>query len=195
MSVQDNDPKQAGVIRKLFPVEHHKFRDHLLRLDKESRRSRFGHTVADSFVKGYAARLSEHNSIVYGYFVDGLMHAAAELRKVSDTWGKEAEGAFSVESPYQDSGVGSDLMGRIIQAARNRGVEQLYIICMAENTRMQRIAKKHDAVLRFEQGEVVGRIKPAWPSALSVLAEAVDDQRAYVMMVLDLQSRLVPSAA
>ena len=194
MSTEVDGPA-LGVIRKLFPVENHKFRDHLLRLDKESRRSRFGHTVADSFVKGYAERLSEHNSVVYGYFVDGVMHAAAELRKVSDTWGNEAEAAFSVESQFQDSGVGSDLMGRIIQAARNRGVEQLYIVCMAENTRMQRIAKKYDAVLRFEQGEVVGRIKPAWPSALSVLAEAVDDQRAYVMMVLDLQSRLVPSAA
>ena len=195
MSTEVHAPITLGTIRKLFPVENHKFRDHLLRLDRDSRRSRFGHTVADSFVKAYAERLSEHNSVVYGYFVDGVMHAAAELRKVSDTWGKEAEAAFSVETPYQESGVGSDLMGRIIQAARNRGVEQIYIICMAENTRMQRIAKKHDAVLRFEQGEVVGRIKPAWPSALSVLAEAVDDQRAYVMMVLDLQSRLVPSAA
>jgi GNAT superfamily N-acetyltransferase len=195
MSIEVNDPIQLGTIRKLFPAENHKFRDHLLRLDKESRRSRFGHTVADSFVKAYAERLSEHNSVVYGYFIDGVMRAAAELRKVSDTWGKEAEAAFSVERPYQDSGVGSNLMGRIIQAARNRGVEQLYIICMAENTRMQRIAKKHQAVLRFEQGEVVGRIKPAWPSALSVLAEAVDDQRAYVMMVLDLQSRLMPTAA
>src|SRR5438128_1494072 len=38
----------GGNIRKLWPTETEKFRDHLLRLDKMSRRLRFAHGVSDS---------------------------------------------------------------------------------------------------------------------------------------------------
>ncbi len=51
-------------------------------------------------------------------------------------------------------------MGRVIRAARNRGVHLLYMSCMAENAKMQAIARKHEADLRFEYGEVVGEIVP-----------------------------------
>ena len=89
------DRTADGTIRKLFANEADKFRDHLLRLDKESRRLRFAHGVSDAFIEDYASRMSEMGSIVYGYIVDGEVRAAAELRKLSDTWGHEAEAAFS----------------------------------------------------------------------------------------------------
>jgi len=47
----------GGNIRKLWPMETDKFRDHLLRLDKENRRMRFAHGVSDAFVEDYAARM------------------------------------------------------------------------------------------------------------------------------------------
>ena len=97
----------GGTIRKLWPTESDKFRDHLLRLDKETRRLRFAHGVSDSFVADYADRMSDMGGIVYGYFVDGEMRAAAELRKLGDVWGHEAEAAFSVERSYQDAGIGT----------------------------------------------------------------------------------------
>lgn len=150
-----------GTIRKVWPSEAHKFQDHLLRLDKDSRRMRFAHGVSDSFIVDYAARMGEFGSVVYGYFVGGEVHAAAELRKLADNWGPEAEAAFSVERDFQDQGLGSELMGRVIRAARNRGVQRLYMSCLAENSKMQAIARKHEADLRFEYGEVIGEIVPA----------------------------------
>ena len=41
----------AGTIRKLWPTETDKFRDHLLRLDKTNRRLRFAHGVSDAFIE------------------------------------------------------------------------------------------------------------------------------------------------
>ena len=37
------------------------------------------------------------------------MRATAELRKVGDAWGQEAEAAFSVEPGYQEKGLGTQL--------------------------------------------------------------------------------------
>jgi len=183
-----------GVIRRLWPTESDKFRDHLLRLDKESRRLRFAHSVSDAFIEDYASRMSEYGSLVYGYLVDGKVRGAAELRRLGDVWGEEAEAAFSVEKAYQDKGIGSDLLGRVVRSARNRRIRRLYMSCLAENAKMQVIARKHDAVLRFEYGEVIGEILPEHPDYFSMVAEAAEDRVGFMIAVLDLQSRLVRAA-
>ena len=185
---------EEGIIRRLWPTETDKFRDHLLRLDKDSRRLRFAHSVSDAFVEDYASRMSEYGSLVYGHVVDGKVRGAAELRRLGDGWGEEAEAAFSVEKAYQDNGVGSDLMGRVVRAARNRRVRRLYMSCLAENAKMQVIAKKHEAVLRFEYGEVIGEILPETPDYFSMVAEAAEDRVGFMIAVLDLQSRMVRAA-
>jgi GNAT superfamily N-acetyltransferase len=184
----------SGSFRKIWPSESHKFKAHLLRLDKASRRMRFAHGVSDGFVEDYADRMSDMGSVVYGYHVDGEVHAAAELRKLGTSWAPDAEAAFSVETAFQDNGLGSELMGRVIRAARNRGVQRLYMSCLAENSKMQAIARKHEADLRFEYGEVVGEIVPVEPNYFSILQEAVDDRVGYMMAVLDLQNKLVKAA-
>ena len=183
-----------GTIRKLWPTETAKFRDHLLRLDKESRRSRFAHGVSDTFIAEYAGRMTDMGSIVFGYLADGEIRAVAELRKLGDTWGSEAEAAFSVERAYQDRGIGGDLMGRVIRTARNRGIERLYMSCLAENAKMQAIARRHEADLRFEYGEVIGEIVPDGPDYFSMIAEAVEDRVGFLMAVFDLRNRMVEAA-
>jgi GNAT superfamily N-acetyltransferase len=183
-----------GTIRKLWPTETDKFRDHLLRLDKDSRRLRFAHSVSDSFIEDYASRMTEYGSVVYGHIVEAHVRGAAELRRLGDSWGQEAEAAFSVERAYQDHGVGTELMGRVVRAARNRGVRRLYMSCLAENSRMQTIARKHDADLRFEYGEVIGEIMPETPNFFSILAEAAEDRVGFMIAVLDLHSRMVRAA-
>jgi GNAT superfamily N-acetyltransferase len=184
----------AGSIRKLWPTEVDKFRDHLLRLDKASRRMRFAHGVSDAFIEDYAARMAEMGGIVYAYFDGESVRAAAELKKLGDTWGGEAEAAFSVEQPLQEHGIGTELMGLVIRAARNRGVQHLCVSCLAENDKMRAIARKYEAELRFEYGEVIGDIVPEGPNYFSLLAEAVEDRFGYMMAVLDLHSRAVKAA-
>ena len=184
----------AGTIRKLWPTETEKFRDHLLRLDKTNRRLRFAHGVSDAFIEDYAARMAETGGLVYGYFDGEEVRAAAELKKLGDSWGNEAEAAFSVEQPLQEQGIGTELMGKVIRAARNRGVQHLCVSCLAENGKMRAIARKYEAELRFEYGEVIGEIVPDGANYFSLLAEAVDDRIGYMMAVLDLQRRAVKAA-
>lgn len=186
--------RAGGLVRKLWPHEQALFRDHLLRLDKASRAMRFAHGVSDTFIEDYASHMADAGSIVFAYLEDGEVRAAAELKQLGESWGEEAEAAFSVEAAYQDHGLGTELMGRVIRAARNRGVHLLYMSCLASNTKMQAIARKYDADLRFELGEVVGEIVPEQSNYFSLLAEAVDDRVGFMMAVLDVQRRAMRAA-
>jgi RimJ/RimL family protein N-acetyltransferase len=185
---------REGNIRKLWPTDAGLFREHLLRLDKESRRLRFVHAVSDVFIETYAERMSDFGSIVFAYIVECRVRGAAELRRLGDAWGLEAEAAFSVERMHQDNGIGSELMGRVVRAARNRGIRRLYMSCLAENGRMQAIARKHDADLKFELGEVIGEIIPQTPNYFSVISEAAEDRVGFMIAVLELHQRLVQAA-
>lgn len=183
-----------GTMRKLFLTELDLYRDHLLRLDPESRLMRFGMAVDERFITDYAGRVNDLRSLVYAYVEDGRVRAAAELRGIGLRRAGEAEAAFSVEKDFQDSGIGTELMGRIIRAARNRGIHRLYMNCLASNRKMQRIARKYSAELHFDQGEVVGELAPALPTYFSFWREAVEDERGFVMAVLDLGRRMAPAA-
>lgn len=179
----------GGTIRRIWLSESDKFRNHLLRLDRNARRMRFGMSVSDDFISDYASQLGEAKGLVYGYFADGEMRAAAEMRLMGDGWPSDAEGAFSVEPAHQNQGIGTGLLGRIIRAARNRGVSKLYMNCLAENYKMQRICRKFDAELHFDHGEVVGRIIPAVPTYISLWQEAIDDSNGFLLAAMDVRKR------
>lgn len=183
-----------GVSRKLYATEYDRYRDHLLRLDKDSRRMRFGMLASDDFIRDYTARLHDMKSIVYAYLVDGEVRAEAELRPLGFRVQREAEAAFSVEAEWQVSGIGTELIGRVVRAARNRSITRVYMNCLAENRKMQAVARKFEAILHFDHGDVVGEVAPTHAHYFSIWREAVEDELGFVMAVLDLQKRFLPAA-
>lgn len=155
---------------------------------------RFAHAISDAFLEQYAERVWDMGSIVFAYIENGEVHAAAELRKLSTSWQPDAEAAFSVEAAYQHSGIGTALMGRVICSARNCSVKHLYMSCLASNARMQAIARKFEARLHSEYGEVLGEICPAEANHLSYAHEEFEDRVGFMLAVLDLQNRIVQAA-
>jgi GNAT superfamily N-acetyltransferase len=181
----------GGVIRKLWVGEAGRYRGHLLRLDPESRHSRFGGGVSDDFIRGYVGTTFGLSAVVHGFFVDGELRGAAELRPLGPAFAREAEAAFSIEDPWQSHGVGSALLDRTLLAARNRGICKLHMACLANNRRMQELARKFAAELTFDFGSVVGEVEAARATPLSVLREFVADGHGFATAVLDVQSRLM----
>ena len=100
--------------------------------------------------------------------------------------GPEAEAAFSVEPAWQNRGIGNELMGRVVRSARNRGVRHLLMSCLAENRKIQAIARKHHAELTFELGDVIGTIAPDQATYLSQLEESLGDEFDFMIAVLDI---------
>ena len=181
----------GGVIRKLWIGEADHYRDHLLRLDIDSRHSRFGGAVADEFIRNYVTTTFGLNAVVHGFFVEGMLRGAGELRPLGPTFAREAEAAFSIEAAWQSHGIGSALLGRTLLAARNRGIKTLHMACLANNRRMQELARKFAAELSFDFGGVVGEVAAARPTPLSVLREFVFDGHGFATAVLEVQSRLL----
>ena len=157
----------SGAVRKLWLGEHNKYRDHLLRLDGASRHSRFGGGVSDDFIGNFVDLSLSLDAVVHGFFIDGVMRGAAELRQLGASFPGQAEAAISVEKPWQSHGVGSVLLRRTLLAARNRGYRQLHMACLAENRRMQQLARKFDAELSFDFGSVVGELEAPHPTPIS----------------------------
>lgn len=183
-----------GVVRKLWVGETDAYRDHLLRLDTESRHRRFGGGVSDNFIRGYAEAARGFGTVIHGFFIGDALRGCGELRMSSSPFTREAEAAFSIEKPWQSHGVGSVLLERTLLAARNRGVRSLCMHCLAENERMQQLARKFDADLHFDFGSVVGEVDPPRSTLMSMTREIMADGHAVTSAIFDAQSRLLKPA-
>jgi GNAT superfamily N-acetyltransferase len=181
----------GGAIRKLWVGERDAYRDHLLRLDRDGRYRRFSGGVSDEFITRYAATAFEPGAVLHGFFIDGTLRAAAELRPYGRGLVREGEAAFSVEQPWQSQGVGSVLLERTLLSARNRGIKSLHMHCLADNRRMQQLARKFEADLHFDFGSVVGEVDPPRYTALSLMREAVADAHGVAAAMLEAQSRFL----
>ena len=184
----------GGIVRKLWVGEADAYRDHLLRLDPESRHRRFTGTVADEIIVRHAATVSAGGVVAHGFFVDGVLRGAAELRHIGAPFAPEAEAAISIERPWQSHGVGTVLLERTLLTARNRGIKSLHMQCLADNKRMQQLARKFEAELKFDFGSVVGEVDPPRSTPLSLMREAVADTHNIVSAMLEAQWRLFKPA-
>ena len=184
----------GGIIRKLWIGETDAYREHLLRLDQESRHRRFSGAVSDEVIAHHATSTSRLDVVVYGFFVDGVLRGAAELRVTGSLFARQGEAAFSIEQPWQSQGVGSQLLERTLLSARNRGVKLLRMDCLAENRRMQQLARKFDAKLTLEFGSVVSVVDAPRSTQLSLIREAVVDTYNIIPAILDTHSRLLRPA-
>jgi hypothetical protein len=63
--------------------------------------------------------------------------------------------------------------------------------CLADNLRMQQLARKFDAELSFDFGSVVGEVESSRPTPLSLMRELMADSHGFATAMLDLQSRML----
>ena len=186
---------EGGLIRKLWDVETDAYRDHLLRLDPESRRNRFSGSVADETIRSFAATARGPDVIVHGFFVEGVLRGAADLHIVRPLDLRLAEAAFSIERPWQSHRVGSALLERTLLSARNRGVKQVQVSCLPQNKRMQQLARKSGATFTFDYDAIIGTMENPNLTPLSVMQEVLADGNSFAAAYVGLQSRALRPAA
>lgn len=80
-------------------------RDHLLRLDHESRHDRFHGFMDDSFVERYAEKCANDGTLIIAYLEDGVVRGAAELHPPETSPDLLPEIAFSVEASCAAKGL------------------------------------------------------------------------------------------
>lgn len=163
-----------GTIRTLSPSEMPLLRDHLLRLDRDSRRNRFNGVVDDSFIEAYAAKSARDGTVVVAYLTEnGEVHGAAELHQPEASSDFMPETAFSVELDVRRQGLGSKLFEKVLEAARRAGFERVRITTGSENEPMKSLARKFGAHLTFGHGESTGIIELNQVPSPSIVAEPI----------------------
>ena len=185
-----------GTVRTLSQQEELPLlRDHLLRLDRESRHDRFHGFMDDSFIERYAEKCANDGTIVVAYFEDGVVRGAAELHPPDHSPDSQPEIAFNVESGLRRRGVGSILFRKLIAEARAKGYRSLRITTGAQNDAMRALAQKFGARLTFRHGESTGsidlsrqpRFEPAklrMPTPLDATRAMIHFNRAYWKFLL-----------
>src|ERR1700726_30394 len=157
-------------------------RDHLLRLDRDSRHDRFHGFMDDSFIERYAAKCADDGTVIIAYIEGGVVRGAAELHPPDQSPDSLPEIAFSVEASVRRQGVGSILFRKLIAEARSKGYRSLRITTGAQNHAMRALASKFGAHLTFRRGESTGSIdlmqQPQPEFARLGIATPVDAARA-----------------
>jgi GNAT superfamily N-acetyltransferase len=172
-----------GIVRTLCQQEELPLlRDHLLRLDPQSRHDRFNGFMDDSFIERYAAKCAGDGTVIIAYIEGGVVHGAAELHPPDQSPDSLPEIAFSVETCVRGQGVSSILFKKLIEEARAKGYHALRITTGAQNQAMRALANKFGAHLTFRHGESTGSIdltqQPQLEPALAAIAMPVEAARA-----------------
>jgi GNAT superfamily N-acetyltransferase len=167
------------IIRRLWPNDGPMVEAYFLRLDPETRANRFMGALSDAAALTYARNAMSAEGLMFGGFIDGTLRGLGELRPAAAPpgfiLGAEAEAAFAVEKAYRRNGLGQALFRRIAAAARNRGVRDLHVRCLAWNRPMRELATKVGADLRISGGEADGALHLARPTPASLWQEGVTE--------------------
>lgn len=162
------------VIRTLLPNEFDLLKEHLLRLDAEDRFRRFAGHSDDATVARHVEQIDHFRTTVVAWIEDGRLRGAAELMRLNTPAAERGEIAVTVEKDRQDQGIGTELLRRALTIARNRGIEQILMVCLPENGKMRHLADKFRGKLIDLGGEMEAKVDLVAPDGLSLLQEAVD---------------------
>ncbi|WP_170788441.1 GNAT family N-acetyltransferase [Ruegeria lacuscaerulensis] len=171
-------------IRRLRPYDRPKIESHFKSLNSDALTSRFGAPVSAEFVAAYLSDIFDDAALIFGAFPDSRLRGVGELRAVPDSLNYVAEVALTVETGWQDRGIGDGLLSRLLTAARNRGINEVHMLCLATNQKMRRLAAKHKAELKLITGQIEATLATPWPSPFSLAEEISGEYHAFARAIL-----------
>ena len=170
---------QAIPVRELHAGHREEILQHLLQLNDEDRRLRFGTQTPDGVIVHYVEQLNFNKDNVFGVFdlnlrLIGMAHLAylPEIKAQA----RAAEFGVSVLPEGRSQGLGTALLQRSAVHARNTRIESLYVHCLANNKAMMHLAKKAKMRVEYAYGDADAYLKLLPASPASIVEEAANEQ-------------------
>jgi len=182
----------ARTYRKLFPAEARGLAAHLGRLTLNDRSLRFMGATRDEAIEAHCKGLDWLRTVVIGFFDAGVLRGAAEVQIADKRMPILCEVAVTVETAWQDQGIGSELLRRAVLIARNRAARGLQISCFSDNYRIQHVAAKFGAHFRSRAGHSEADILTPAPTVWSLYEEAAEDGVSWMNFWFDQTGRWLP---
>lgn len=179
-------PLRSVPVQHLNPRHREDIVRHLLRLQDEDRRLRFGRHMRDDMLREYVDGINFERDRVFGV-QDADLNLIGFAHLALDPATRVAELGVSVDPAARGKGYGFALLERAVLHASNHGYRVLFMYCLAENGIMMHLARKAGLTVVVEAGEADARLALDRVSAGGVLREAIADQFALVDCMLKQQ--------
>jgi GNAT superfamily N-acetyltransferase len=150
-------------------------KQHFLALDFDDRRLRFGIPLKNEQLVEYVDRIRFGQDVVFGVYTNELkLVGVAHLASRADP----AELGLSVLPEARGMGVGTVLFDRAAMRARNLGIVEIFMHCLAQNNTVLHIARKAGMRIAYASGEAEAwlELPPATPASHGL--EIVENQAA-----------------
>ena len=170
---------QAIPVRELHAGHLEEILQHLLQLNDEDRRLRFGSQTPDEVIERYVRGLDFNKDAVFGIFdLDLKLIGMAHLAYLPDIKGhaRAAEFGVSVLSEGRSQGLGTALLQRSAVHSRNTRVETLFVHCLSNNKAMMHLAKKTGMSVEYTYGDADAYLKLPPASPATIVQEAANKQ-------------------
>lgn len=133
--------------------------EHLMLLDIEARRWRFGFAASDTSIEAYALGIPE-DDMIFG-IRESLTsdRVVAAMHLAFDAAGKTAEMGISTLALSRRQGNAERLMRYSVDILRNRAISQLYSVCLPDNIPLLKLLQKLNITTIYSNhGEKEARI-------------------------------------
>lgn len=150
------------IIRPLTVFEREAVRKFYLSLSADDRRKRFCCTLSDDIISSYVDRVNFSSDTVLGAFdAQAQIIGLAELVRGP----KSSEMAFSVRPDRRGQQIGTKLLQGLLLRARICGIGKVFVMFLADNTPMRRMASRAGMALSVVDGEAHAALELPAPSA------------------------------
>jgi GNAT superfamily N-acetyltransferase len=155
-------------VQRLTDTERPALLAHFLSLSPTDRCLRFGTALASAAIAAYVQRIDFGRDTVFAVHEGDLSLSGAVHVAFADD---RAEIGLSVLAQRRRRGVGTALLQRALEHARNRWVPSLSMQCSSGNAPIVRMARRFHMDLRLAGVETDARLELPEPSAASIVGE------------------------
>lgn len=166
-------------VRELHAGHKDEILSHLLLLNEEDRRLRFGTQTPDEVIHHYVEGLDFNRDKLFGSFDSQLkLIGMAHLAYLPTTKGQPqaAEFGVSVLPNGRGQGVGTALLARASVHSRNTRIEILFVHCLANNRAMMHLAQKAGMRVEYAYGDADAYLKLPPANPATIVEEAAYEQ-------------------
>jgi RimJ/RimL family protein N-acetyltransferase len=175
-------PYAAGSVvpvRELHAANRERILQHLLLLNEEDRRLRFGTQTPDEVIHRYVENLNFNRDAIFGSFDSQLnLIGMAHLAYLPETKGQPlaAEFGVSVLPNGRGQGIGTALLARASVHSRNTHIEILFVHCLANNRAMMHLTQKAGMLVEYAHGDADAYLKLPPANSGTIVEEAANEQ-------------------
>lgn len=127
----------------LYAADRQQILDHYLRLDPDDRYLRFFSPVSDYALNDFVQNhMDFEEGATFGIMIDGLLVGVGYVSRLRNDGGQlAAEAGFSIDKKHRSHGHASLLMSAIIGFCMGAKVDKLFMSCLRQNKKMQKLAQ------------------------------------------------------